>query len=219
MNFMQNSMNFRSLEWFLEYLRNNEIRKRWTRIGFAGRSYSTPGTGGLPRSWAKRPRQSAGGAPAHGKVGLAGPCAVEAGHRAPAVARRPVVGGATGSSVVGAESMGAVSGRRWAWRGGRWLTTATGRHGGDEGGWHGGASQKWWLSGGGGATRSSSSAPAGHGESFRKGEGRRSSRGGSTSSRRWRWLSMRVLCSGDDCVVASSDPGEGLWLRGKVHGN
>jgi hypothetical protein len=30
---------------------------------------------------------------------------------------------------------------------------------------------------------------------------------------------MRVLYSGDDCVVASSDPGEGLWLRGKVHGN
>jgi hypothetical protein len=46
-----------------------------------------------------------------------------------------------------------------------------------------------------------------------KARGRQSSWGGSTLSRRWRWLSVRVLCGGDDSVVAGSDPGEVLRLE------
>jgi hypothetical protein len=79
--------------------------------------------------------------------------------------------------------------------------------------WRGGASQWWWLSDGGGAIGSSSSVA--HGESFGQGEGRQSSQGGNTSSRRWRWLSVRVPHDGDDCVVADSDPSEVLRLGGK----
>jgi hypothetical protein len=73
----------------------------------------------------------------------------------------------------------------------------------------------WWLSGGGGAVGSSSSASVAHGESFGQGEGRQSSQGGNTSSRRWRRLGVRVLHDGDDCVVADSDPSEVLRLGGK----
>jgi hypothetical protein len=68
----------------------------------------------------------------------------------------------------------------------------------------------------------SSSAPVVHGESSGKARGRWSSQGGSASSRRQRWISMRVLCGsddgvladGDDGVLASGDPGEVLRLGG-----
>jgi hypothetical protein len=74
MNFMQNSMTFRSLEWFLEYLRNKEIWKRWTGMGFTGSMLQCPGvrrsatiTGqkaeaacwGWPSPWPRRPGRPA----------------------------------------------------------------------------------------------------------------------------------------------------------------
>jgi hypothetical protein len=53
------------------------------------------------------------------------------------------------------------------------------------------------------------------GRALSKARGRPSSQGGSALSRRHRWLSVRVLCGDDDCVVAGSDLDEALRLGGK----